>query len=275
MSSGLDALRCYGDDSSDEEEDIEDAKVIKADTCKLQRNGAASNNIKSSSPLPSVPLEVLGMFKDKEEDATTHSNPTLHDGRVRSFQHVRGNWATFAFIQVEPTEVLQHIMDELITMLLPSVVDLKPVDDLHISISRTVTLQFHWIEPFAQSLKDALIVPAFSYEFEDVEFYSNDEKTRSFIGLRVSRHASDQFKCAVQCVDKCLQDFSLPIYYKNPSFHVSFAWCLGAYQQFLDSTTLQQIKDYFKKFIQDTPLVARASEVQCKIGNKMFSFGLR
>ena len=69
-------------------------------------------------------------------------------------------------------------MEDLTRILPPSIVDLKPVDDLHISISRTVTLQFHWIESFVQSLKDALAVPVFFYEFDDVEFYSNDEKTR-------------------------------------------------------------------------------------------------
>ena len=75
-------------------------------------------------------------------------------------------------------------MDELISILPPSVI-MKPVEDLHISISRTVTLQFHWIEPFVQSLKETLSVPSFFYNFEDVEFYSNDEKTRYGIELKV------------------------------------------------------------------------------------------
>ena len=65
-----------------------------------------------------------------------------------------------------------------LTSLLSSTVAMTPMEDLHISLSRTVVLQHHWIEPFTQSLKDALTTGCFMCDFESVEMYSNDEKTR-------------------------------------------------------------------------------------------------
>lgn len=38
---------------------------------------------------------------------------------------------------------------------LPSV-PLRPTDDFHISLTRTVVLRHHWIELFVQSVKDRL-----------------------------------------------------------------------------------------------------------------------
>lgn len=48
--------------------------------------------------LPSVPSHILQMFPD--ETATRQDDdPSLHLGRVRTFPHVRGNWATYIYIQ--------------------------------------------------------------------------------------------------------------------------------------------------------------------------------
>ena len=52
-----------------------------------------------------MPLEVLGMFQDKGEEVECN-NPDFHDGRIRSFQHVRGNWATLVYIPGKTQELI-------------------------------------------------------------------------------------------------------------------------------------------------------------------------
>lgn len=48
---------------------------------------------RSKLPLPSL-NGVRTVSKDKHED-----NPELHNGRLRQFSHVRGNWPTFVYLQ--------------------------------------------------------------------------------------------------------------------------------------------------------------------------------
>ena len=40
----------------------------------------------------------------KEEDEVVHDNPDDHQGRVRSFEHVKGNWATYVYISLRAIE---------------------------------------------------------------------------------------------------------------------------------------------------------------------------
>ena len=50
-----------------------------------------------SRKLPSVPAGIVKMFGEAE-DTTHEDDPLNHDGRVRSFKHERGNWATYVYI---------------------------------------------------------------------------------------------------------------------------------------------------------------------------------
>lgn len=49
------------------------------------------------SRLPTVPDKILDMFSNNE-DGKPQDNPDMHLGRIRSFPHVRGNWASYVHI---------------------------------------------------------------------------------------------------------------------------------------------------------------------------------
>ncbi|XP_022084056.1 U6 snRNA phosphodiesterase-like isoform X2 [Acanthaster planci] len=203
-----------------------------------------------------------------QQDSSSH-----HEGRVRSFEHVAGNWATYVYIPVDITEQLKTVMEDLLGAL-PSTVDMKPVADLHISISRTVTLQYQWIDPFVDSLLQRLTsVEGFTYCFQDLEFYINDEKTRSFVGLKVG-YGHPEMLQLVEVINVCLKEFSLPVFYKDPSFHVSFGWCLGDYSKVLSATTLSSIQERFLRLCENGFLPVTVSEVWCKAGCKQFRIPL-
>lgn len=57
----------------------------------------------AQSPLPSqrlpVPDSVLHMFLDTEEEP--EDDREKHGGRVRTFPHERGNWATHVYVPCE------------------------------------------------------------------------------------------------------------------------------------------------------------------------------
>ncbi|KAJ8927871.1 hypothetical protein NQ314_019615 [Rhamnusium bicolor] len=97
-------------------------------------------------PVPDVLLNSkVSMIKHIDE-------PTLHDGRIRSFVHERGNWATYVYIPFEEHEGIK----ELILMIynkVPRNIELKKAEDFHISLTRTVILKHHWISSFVDSIK--------------------------------------------------------------------------------------------------------------------------
>ena len=61
-------------------------------------------------------------------------------------------------------------------------------DDFHVSLSRTVVVPHHFIEPLVESLRSKFAnINKFvvSFSSQDLRFYVNDVKSRSFIGFEV------------------------------------------------------------------------------------------
>lgn len=83
-------------------------------------------------------------------------NPALHGGRIRSFKHERGNWATFVHIPIVTcADQIEEFQLEAIEKLAPHIA-LQANDSLHLSLSKTVVLQYHQIDEFSRSLQHAL-----------------------------------------------------------------------------------------------------------------------
>ncbi|XP_076449710.1 U6 snRNA phosphodiesterase 1-like isoform X2 [Babylonia areolata] len=176
--------------------------------------------ITSSLPLPTA---ILGMFGDRQRDK--EDDPKQHGGRVRSFPHVEGNWASFVYIPVSADERLNSFADKLLTVLQP--LNFERMDDLHISLSRTVCIRHHWISPLTESLKEKFQQLHSCYcDVGSVEMYTNDEKSRTFISMEVNPEENNLMEY-ISVVDTCFREFDLPSFYENPSFHISLIWCVG------------------------------------------------
>ncbi|KAM9625947.1 U6 snRNA phosphodiesterase 1 isoform 2-T2 [Morphnus guianensis] len=110
---------------------------------------------------------------------------------------------------------------------------------------------------------------------DQVKVYTNQNKTRTFIGLEVSA-GHFQLLELVSEVDRVLEEFDLPTFYKDPSFHISLAWCVGDLSGRLEGHCLRELQDIVDRF-EDSALLLRVQweEIRCKSGNKYFSFPLR
>jgi len=67
------------------------------------------------------------------------------------------------------------------------------VDDFHLSVSKTVVIPHHFIEPMIEALQNQLLkFSAFDLTFSalDMKFFVNDEGTRSFCGFEVSSNSN-------------------------------------------------------------------------------------
>ncbi|XP_023209765.1 U6 snRNA phosphodiesterase-like [Centruroides sculpturatus] len=227
----------------------------------------------SQSPLP-IPSSVIKMFEDISED-NMDDEKTKHCGRIRSFPHERGVWATYFFIKYK-YPLHNSLIQEMLKVTEKYGIKMEAISDLHISLSRTVKLRHHWIQPLIESLKISLInTYCFKLVLKSVEVYTNEENTRTFLGFKVHTGIDNMVKI-VQKVDKCLEDYKLLPFYKNPSFHVSIAWCLGNMEQKL-LEVLVDLEMVFHSFIKDYSdwQTVSVSKVYCKSGNKQFVIPLK
>lgn len=94
------------------------------------------------------------------------------------------------------------------------VYNVQNIEDLHISLTRTVILKHHWIDSFTESIKNRVrCIKKFMILFGNLKIYCNEERTRTFIGLQI-RTGYDSLMKLVNACDICLEEFSLPTFYK-------------------------------------------------------------
>ncbi|KAJ8248820.1 hypothetical protein GJAV_G00228100, partial [Gymnothorax javanicus] len=231
-----------------------------------------SHPAQAQSRLP-LPGSVLEMFREAEDPSTEDSS--LHGGRVRSFRHERGNWATYVYLPYSPDEGFLELMGEMMQVVSACGLSLTWAEEFHVSLSQTVVLRHHWIQPFIRSLRARLTsIPRMVCFAEKMQVYTNEQNTRTFLGVEITTgHA--QLLEVVRAVDQTMGEFSLSTFYKSPSFHISLAWCVGDVADQLRSECLQKLQATLDSHEDGSFLLRLASEeLRCKSGNKVFTFPL-
>ena len=222
---------------------------------------------------------------------------------VRSFAHVRGNWPTYICVRVEASDAIcQHLqvlseaaqtavagttatkvpivssveyptaqsgLEESLEQRIAAAASGSSVKRrglLHLSLSRTVTLQHKQIEPFARDVIQALAqVPSFHAVLQGCELFSNDEKTRSFVSLPVT-NGRDKVCNIIRVLDGVLTSYGKPAYYDNPRPHVTVASQKG------HSLFGKDVAKHMKKGKWETyQHYINVSKISIVIGNKLFT----
>ncbi|XP_053304428.1 U6 snRNA phosphodiesterase 1 [Spea bombifrons] len=215
------------------------------------------------------------MFQDPD-DVRKSDDVTQHGGRIRSFKHERGNWATHVYVPCQPHEEFQDLLEKMGSLLVKHGVALTTMKEFHISQSQTVVLRHHWINPFVQSLRVRLgSMHRFLCIADRIQVYTNKERTRTFVGLEVSV-GSDHLLEVVSEVDQSLKEFNLETFYQDPSFHVSLAWCVGDAAGKIEGPCLEELQKALDAH-EDAERLTRfyAEEIRCKAGNKVFCIPLK
>lgn len=76
---------------------------------------------------------------------------------------------------------------------------------------------------------------------DKLRVYSNAEKTRTFLGMEIST-GKTQLLELIKIVDETMKEFNLSTFYKDPSFHISLAWCVGDHTERLKKACLSQMQ---------------------------------
>jgi hypothetical protein len=215
-----------------------------------------------------------GKEEGKEEVRGAASALELHQGRVRSFPHVEGNYPGFVYIDFSAAAAAPRAADEAVAWsrrVLPGreVVRSKG-GALHMSLSRSFAVRRKQIAPLLRSLKSNLgRVGGFDAVLSgSAAMYGNDEGSRTFCGLLVeSQEGPGRL---VTAVDESMVLHGLDTYYSPPSFHVSVAWSLGPCPK-----PPPVAKDLFASWGDQGGKVAlRVGKVRAKIGARTYTIGL-
>ncbi|XP_044269184.1 U6 snRNA phosphodiesterase [Tribolium madens] len=254
----------YEGDSSEDE-----VPGTRASTKRLHKDDDEEPRNKRFERLP-VPNFTINKLEEVVDD------PGLHEGRLRSFPHERGNWATYVYIPYEANEGLQRLISRIADLSQVENIELKFFDSFHLSLTRTVVLRHHLIEPFVNTIRENIShFNKFIVMFDSLEVYTNEEKTRTFLGLQI-KTGYDSLVKLIQCLDHCLGEFKLQKFYENPSFHISIAWCLGdATEKFksIIGDLNHELEQLMNEFSQENWYIY-VEEVFCRTGNKLFRFQL-
>jgi hypothetical protein len=268
MSNGLALLSNYGDNEEDSDDSSSEQQrrevTLKRKLEENPHHPADEVTRKKRILLPSPNISI--QTKDESEDTT--DDPSIHDYRVRSFAHVRGNWASYIFIDLSKIEFL-HIQKSI----LDTIETAKAIDNPHLSLSRVVTLQYHWIKDFTSGLQARLRnqLGPFAVQFvPKLKLLVNEEATRTFITLTVQ--GNKHLERVVQCSDETLAEYNKEPFYKPADFHVSLAWCLGDHRETIDLKKLQKVADHWY-CDNDQPFI-HVSSIRTKVGNKLFVLDL-
>uniref|UniRef100_A0A1B6INN0 U6 snRNA phosphodiesterase n=1 Tax=Homalodisca liturata TaxID=320908 RepID=A0A1B6INN0_9HEMI len=275
--SGLALISSYSDDESDTEDDSKIDYITTLQTKSVEHynniNSSKPNNSTNRLPLPS---SIVQLYKNASDtNRVPEDNPEQHDGRIRSFPHQRGNWSTYVYIPYSEEEGFSTLLCRLKECAAHMGVAFKVVPEPHVSLTRTVVLLHHWIDNFITSVRSSLgHLPKFTVQLGAPAVYCNEERTRTFLGLRAVTGVTEL--CATtHALDECLAEFRLPPFYLDPSFHMSVLWVVGDLRATLEPLlpTLQaELETHAVEYPHELRL--DVSQCLCKCGNKSFVFPL-
>ncbi|TYZ62554.1 hypothetical protein PybrP1_009674 [[Pythium] brassicae (nom. inval.)] len=242
----------------------------------------------SSSPSDSSDEEAAAPLAleddaDASDADTTSGRKRKREGEespawIRAFAHVEGNWPSHVHVIIGAGDaelrelcgrVVSRAQQELGTRLALVPMDSSELGGVHLSLSRPFTLRYEQITPFVLELRAALKWRRrFVLSLAGATVLVNDERTRSFLALRVA-DGEREVLATLKCVDACMKHFALPVYYEDPIPHVSIASCLGA------SLPEQLPPNQVRTLVGDeAPWTAAVTAVHVAIGNKQFRIPL-
>lgn len=270
----LQLLSSYSDTDSDDERNESDESVkLNINTSSTEVKVSEENKFSANFRLP-LPSTIRSLFDGNKEDHL-EDNPESHDGRIRSFPHQRGNWSTYVYVPFNVGPEYTVLFDNLLAVTGSGIL-LKMIPEPHISLTRTVVLLHHWIDTFIDSVRQQFNnYTRFCVHFGQLAVYCNEEKTRTFLGIEVLA-GHELLINSVHLLDDCLSEFQLPVFYKNPSFHVSIAWALGNEKKKL-TNMLPKLQQKFQSFCGShfEYVSLEVERFMCKCGNKLFNIDFR
>jgi hypothetical protein len=219
----MDKLYQYHDDDDDTNASSNVSTAIHQRSSSAKRS---HDDEKASSGIVAkrARLASLALPSDQATTTTTTTTTTVpsssvighrHQGRIRSFPHVVGNYPTFVYLQVSPIDHVFHACTtELLDRLGTAVQHRIAPTEYHVSLSVPFAIKRALFEELTIGIKHEVEHTArFGMSFDRWQILSNIERTRSFVALQMSHGASNVCEL-ISLVDSVLATLRLPQYHK-------------------------------------------------------------
>ncbi|CAF1097741.1 unnamed protein product [Adineta ricciae] len=214
-------------------------------------------------------LQENSSESDNEERASTDESK---NDRVRLFPHEEGNWALSIYAFVDCSSHMDTMIDDLLEIFNEKQEIWKRLGELHLSLSKTFPIRFLHIESIRKSLQDELTTSMnrFATHIENVTILNNEDSSTSFLVFTVDQHR--QISRLVEIVDKILKEHRYPCYYKNPCFHVSFAYSTANNrQEKLPLDWQEKCQSIFKQYqCQPSSMMIPIDDICLKAGKRVY-----
>ncbi|XP_067934172.1 U6 snRNA phosphodiesterase 1-like [Watersipora subatra] len=216
-------------------------------------------------------LIVVDGQESKKDQASEAGELDSHQGRIRSFPHERGNWASYVCIPVPYSDDFEELSASLTEILRASCTQhsFHAIPSPHISLTRTLKLRHHWLADLTQGLLQMCsLYKQFYISLRDVQVYTNDEKSRTFISVKVVS-GDDHLTSIVHKLNSLLTEYNLPPFYQEASFHVSLCSCVHDARVAL-TPVMSKLQNAVDEWIRDNPECAffSVNKLLWKAGNK-------
>ncbi|CAL5364088.1 unnamed protein product [Camellia sinensis] len=213
-------------------------------------SSASNSGQQLSNPLP--PLHTLRLHSPPNSLEGDKSDylPNGKASRIRSFPHVKGNYALYVYIPVRIPSAPMKELAQFLKKVSSRVPGLNAIDidiplnilctddlkleqaslgrEFHISLGRTVPIRRHQIDSVVAMLRQKLQFQSrYWIDFNEWEVFVNDDHTRSFLSIEVKTKGLAEIRKQIQAVNEVYKLHNLPEFYKDPRPHVSLAWALG------------------------------------------------
>ncbi|XP_028118814.1 U6 snRNA phosphodiesterase-like isoform X5 [Camellia sinensis] len=243
-------------------------------------SSASNSSQQLSNPLPplhtlrlhSPPNSLVFDFFEEEGDKSDYL-PNGKASRIRSFPHVKGNYALYVYIPVRIPSAPMKELAQFLKKVSSRVPGLNAIDidiplnilctddlkleqaslgrEFHISLGRTVPIRRHQIDSVVAMLRQKLQFQSrYWIDFNEWEVFVNDDHTRSFLSIEVKTKGLAE----------------------DPRPHVSLAWALGDISDVLKRVVEGKVRrcTMVGKYAKPRIFTCKFSGIDCKIGNKTY-----
>ncbi|KAL7229378.1 hypothetical protein ACSBR2_007977 [Camellia fascicularis] len=236
-------------------------------------SSASNSSQQLSNPLP--PLHTLHLHSPPNslEGDKLDYLPSGKASRIRSFPHVKGNYALYVYIPVRIPSAPMKELAQFLKKVSSRVPGLNAIDidiplnilctddlkleqaslgrEFHISLGRTVPIRRHQIDSVVAMLRQKLQFQSrYWIDFNEWEVFVNDDHTRSFLSIAVKTKGLAE----------------------DPRPHVSLAWALGDISDVLKRVVEGEVRrcTMVGKYAKPRIFTCKFSGIDCKIGNKTY-----
>ncbi|XP_030507585.2 uncharacterized protein LOC115722504 isoform X1 [Cannabis sativa] len=176
------------------------------------------------------------------------------------------------FYMVNNNGMFDHVNNNINQQL--EVMELGLGREFHISLGRTVFFNhndsnhFHSLLPMLQHKLNHQT--RYWIDFSKWEVFVNDQRTRTFLSLEVTSTGLAEIKKQIEAVNEVYKFHGLPEYYEDPQPHISLAWIMGDYSNFLKKVIQKEWRLFNGGSNKNCIFTSRFNGIACKIGNKTY-----